>query len=90
MRPRTSPRRTLVVAIVGEAGAFDAGRCMQNMMLGAWGDGVVSCPNGIRDADAAAADLRRRRTRDRVIRLPGPAARPGEPQRGRVVGAGQP
>ena len=43
----------LVVAIVGEAGAFDTGRCAQNMMLGAWGDGVASCPNGIRDADAA-------------------------------------
>jgi hypothetical protein len=25
------------------------------MMLAAWGDGVVSCPNGVRDADAAAA-----------------------------------
>ncbi len=24
------------------------------MMLGAWGEGVASCPNGIRDADAAA------------------------------------
>jgi len=44
----------LVVAIVGEAGGFDAGRCAQNMMLAAWGDGVVSCPNGVRDADAAA------------------------------------
>ena len=44
----------LVVAIVGEAGIFDTGRCVQNMMLGAWGDGVVSCPNGIRDAEAAA------------------------------------
>ena len=44
----------LVVAIVGEAGGFDAGRCSQNMMLAAWGEGVVSCPNGVRDADAAA------------------------------------
>jgi nitroreductase len=43
-----------VVAIVGEAGGFDVGRCAQNMMLAAWGDGVVSCPNGVRDADAAA------------------------------------
>jgi len=24
-------------------------------MLAAWGDRVVSCPNGVRDADAAAA-----------------------------------
>jgi nitroreductase len=46
---------TLVVAIVGEAGGFDVGRCAQNMMLAAWNDGVVSCPNGIRDPDAAAS-----------------------------------
>ena len=45
----------LVVAIVGEASGFDAGRCAQNMMLAAWGDGVVSCPNGVRDPDAAEA-----------------------------------
>ena len=44
----------LVIAIVGEAGSFDAGRCAQNMMLAAWGDGVVSCPNGVREPDAAA------------------------------------
>ena len=44
----------LVVAVVGEVSGFDAGRCVQNMMLAAWGDGVVSCPNGVRDADAAA------------------------------------
>jgi nitroreductase len=44
----------LVVAIVGEASSFDAGRCAQNMMLAAWGDGVVSCPNGVRDPDTAA------------------------------------
>lgn len=52
--PENVASAALVVAIVGEAGAFDTGRCAQNMMLGAWGDGVVSCPNGIRDADAAA------------------------------------
>ena len=45
----------LVVAIVGEAGMFDVGRCAQNMMLAAWDLGVVSCPNGIRDPDKAAA-----------------------------------
>lgn len=45
----------LVVAIVGEASSFDAGRCAQNMMLAAWGDGVVSCPNGVRDPDTAQA-----------------------------------
>jgi nitroreductase len=42
----------LVVAIVCPR-AFDVGRAAQNMMLAAWGDGVVSCPNGVRDSAAA-------------------------------------
>jgi nitroreductase len=45
---------TLVVAIVGDAAGFDVGRCATNMQLAAWNDGVVSCPNGIADPDAAA------------------------------------
>ena len=45
---------TLVVAIVGAAGGMDVGRCAQNMMLAAGNDGVASCPNGIKDPDAAA------------------------------------
>ena len=52
--PENVRSAALVVAIVGEAGSFDVGRCAQNMMLAAWGDGVVSCPNGVRDAAAAA------------------------------------
>jgi nitroreductase len=44
---------TLAVAIVCPR-ALDAGRAAQNIMLAAWGDGVVSCPNGIRDPEAAA------------------------------------
>jgi nitroreductase len=52
--PENVRSTALVVAIVGEAGGFDVGRCAQNMMLAAWGEGVVSCPNGIRDAAAAA------------------------------------
>ena len=44
----------LVVAICGDAQGFDVGRCAQNMMLCAWGEGVTSCPNGIRDREAAA------------------------------------
>jgi nitroreductase len=43
----------LVVAVVCPR-AFDLGRAAQNMMLAAWGDGVVSCPNGVSDAEAAA------------------------------------
>jgi nitroreductase len=52
--PENVRSTALVVAIVGEAGGFDVGRCAQNMMLAAWGEGVVSCPNGVRDAAAAA------------------------------------
>jgi nitroreductase len=46
----------LVVAIVGRSG-FDTGRCAQNMMLAAWNEGVGSCPNGLRDTDAAREAL---------------------------------
>jgi nitroreductase len=52
--PENIRTAALVVAVVGEASGFDAGRCVQNMMLAAWGDGVVSCPNGVRDGDSAA------------------------------------
>ena len=52
--PENVASAALVVAIVGEAGGFDTGRCAQNMMLAAWAEGVASCPNGVRDADAAA------------------------------------
>lgn len=44
----------LVIAICGDAKGIDVGRCAQNMMLCAWGEGVTSCPNGLRDPDAAA------------------------------------
>jgi nitroreductase len=47
------------VAIVTEGGKYplDVGRAMQNMFLVAWNEGVVSCPNGIPDANAAARAL---------------------------------
>ena len=47
----------LVIAIVvGGKGpvAFDAGRAAQNMMLAAWNEGVVSCPNGIANPESLA------------------------------------
>jgi nitroreductase len=50
--PHNVRTAALVVAIVAKR-AFDAGRSAQNMMLAAWNDGVVSCPNGVRDAEAA-------------------------------------
>ena len=43
----------LVVAVAG-ARPMDIGRSAQNMMLAAWNEGVVSCPNGIKDPEAAA------------------------------------
>ena len=45
-----------MIAIVTPGGSspIDVGRAMQNMMLVAWNEGVASCPNGIRDPDAAA------------------------------------
>jgi nitroreductase len=47
------------VAIATEGGGYpvDVGRCMQNMFLTAWNDGVVSCPNGMADQEAAARAL---------------------------------
>ena len=44
------------VAIATEGGGFpvDVGRAMQNMFLVAWNEGVVSCPNGMADPEAAA------------------------------------
>lgn len=49
----------LVVAIVTRGGGpgFDAGRAAQNMMLAAWNEGVVSCPNGMPDAERTAEAL---------------------------------
>jgi nitroreductase len=49
----------LVVAIVTEGGSrpFDVGRAAQNMMLAAWNDGVVSCPNGMPDPAETADAL---------------------------------
>jgi nitroreductase len=52
--PENVRTATLLVAIVGEAYPFDTGRCSQNMMLAGWAEGVASCPNGIRDPEAAA------------------------------------
>jgi nitroreductase len=47
------------IAITTEGGgsAMDVGRALQNMFLVAWNEGVVSCPNGISDPQAAAVAL---------------------------------
>lgn len=52
--PHNVASAALVIAIVGDAGGFDVGRASQNMMLAAWDQGIASCPNGIRDGEAAA------------------------------------
>jgi nitroreductase len=36
---------------------FDAGRAAQQMMLVAWGEGLISCPNGVADPDRLSAAL---------------------------------
>ena len=47
------------VAIATEGGGYpvDVGRAIQNMFLTGWNEGVVSCPNGMPDAEAAARAL---------------------------------
>jgi nitroreductase len=80
--PRNVLGAKLVVAICGEAQGVDVGRCAQNMMLCAWGEGVTSCPNGIRDADAAAeicgATVKLVLTCGYPARPRNPASRPAE------------
>jgi nitroreductase len=70
----------LVVAIVVPSGrsSFDAGRAAQNMLLAAWNDGLSSCPNGVRDQDAARAALELDEDEQAVIVLSF-----GEPSRAR-------
>jgi nitroreductase len=52
-------KSAFAIAIATESGKFalDVGRALQNMMLVAWNDGVVSCPNGMPDEQAAADAL---------------------------------
>jgi nitroreductase len=57
--PRNIETAAFAVAIATEGGRrpFDVGRAAQNMMLAAWNDGVVSCPNGMPDPAATADAL---------------------------------
>jgi nitroreductase len=52
--PANVREAALVIALVGRG--FDLGRAVQNMFLAAWNEGVVSCPNRVRES-AAAAEL---------------------------------
>ena len=47
----------LVVRPSGGLYLFDAGRAAQQMMLVAWGEGLVSCPNGVGDPERLSAAL---------------------------------
>ena len=70
----------LIVAIAGQR-PLDLGRCVQNMMLAAWNDGVASCPNGIADADAAREALSLEEPPAIVLSFGYPARHPGAESR---------
>jgi nitroreductase len=68
----------LVIGIAGRA--YDVGRCSQNMMLAAWNDGVTSCPNGVRDAAAAADAVGLEEGELAIVLSLGYPARPRDPE----------
>jgi nitroreductase len=72
-----------LVAIVTRGGpGMDAGRAAQNMMLGAWSEGIGSSPNGIADREAMAAVLGTEEGEQVVTVLSfGYPARPRDPER---------
>jgi nitroreductase len=69
-----------VVAIVGQR-PLDLGRCVQNMMLAAWNEGVASCPNGIADAEGAKQALSLEEPPVIVLSFGYPARHPGAESR---------
>ena len=76
--PANVRRAALVIGITGRA--YDAGRCSQNMMLAAWNEGVTSCPNGVRDAAAAAEALDLEEGELAIVLSLGYPARPRDPE----------
>src|SRR3989304_7152760 len=52
-------RAPLAIAIVVKEGGsgFDVGRVAQNMMVAAWSEGILNCPQGIQDQEIARAAL---------------------------------
>jgi nitroreductase len=44
----------LVAIVQTELHEYDAGRCAQNMMLAAWGEGIGSCPAHVAEAELGA------------------------------------
>src|SRR4051812_38100181 len=47
----------VAIATGGAGYPVDVGRALQNMFLVAWNEGVVSCPNGMADQEAAGQAL---------------------------------
>jgi len=76
-------RFVVAVAVHGKGPVqFDAGRAAQNMMIAAWNEGVVSCPNGVVDSDKAAELLGLGEGERAVVVLSfGYPARPRDPER---------
>jgi nitroreductase len=70
----------LIIAIVGTR-PFDLGRCVQNMMLAAWNDGVASTPNGVADKDAAQEALGLKEPPVNVLSFGYPARQPAAESR---------
>jgi nitroreductase len=70
----------LIIAIVGTR-PLDLGRCVQNMMLAAWNEGVASCPNGISDAEGAKDALGLEEPPINVLSFGYPARHPGAQSR---------
>lgn len=55
--------RSAVTIVIAQTHSheFDAGRCAQNMMVAAWGEGIGSCPAHLPEAEVA-----------RLLRIPAP------------------
>ncbi len=52
-----SAAAVVCLVVDGPGALFDAGRCAQNLMLGAWALGVASCPATLHRAEDASAFL---------------------------------
>jgi len=53
-RPLEGAQLYVLALLKDDARDFDVGRGLQNMMLAAWAEGVISCPVGLQDAAANA------------------------------------
>jgi nitroreductase len=50
----TADAAVVVVIVQTERHEFDAGRCAQNMMVAAWGEGIGSCPAHVTEPELGA------------------------------------